>query len=127
MQLHISILIAKALTYLEIVTEHNIDYLDKYVKNGVNIYPGANSVFQNGIHMPLNDINNTIKLEPGNIVERHIIDGDIILLTEDILKYGRKNQPSYIVLIDPKLEGVCMKKIIYIPSFHADFDGDELQ
>lgn len=126
MQLHMSILIAKALTYPEIVTEKNIDHLNSVCQNGVNIYPGANSVFQNGLHVPLNDTNNKIKLECGNIVERHIINGDIMRLNENILKYGRKNQPSYVVLVDPKLKGACMKKTIYVPSFNADFDGDGL-
>lgn len=126
MSLIISIEVAKVLTIPQVVTEKNIDRLNICVANGSNIYPGANSVFRNGINIPLNDTNNKIKLELGNIVERHIIDGDIMLLTEDILKYGRGNQPTYVVEVDPKTIGMSIQKRIHIPHFNADFDGDEI-
>lgn len=125
MQLYISISVAKVLTYPEIVTEHNIDNLNRYIKNGANIYPGANSVSQNGINIRLDDTNNKIKLEPGNIVNRHIISGDFMLLTTDTLIYERGKQPLYAVVVDPKLKGAHIQKTICTPSFHADFDGDE--
>jgi DNA-directed RNA polymerase II subunit RPB1 len=44
-QLGVPIKIAMNLTFPEIVTPHNIDRLQQLVKNGKNVYPGANFVF----------------------------------------------------------------------------------
>jgi len=37
-------LMAKVLTYPEIVTQHNIEFLRKLIRNGPDIHPGANFV-----------------------------------------------------------------------------------
>ena len=43
----IPLMIAKNLTYPEIVTKQNIKYLSQLVKNGRRSYPGANFVIKN--------------------------------------------------------------------------------
>jgi DNA-directed RNA polymerase II subunit RPB1 len=77
--------IAMNLTYPEKVTALNIEKLKKLVENGKYKYPGANSVLK------YNKIEDTIdqcdlrfnetkcEIEYGDVVERHLQDGDIIL------------------------------------------------
>lgn len=80
--------IATNLTFPEVVTPLNIEKLSQLVKNGRDKYPGANFVF------PLSNIDNGKRILPidlryrkekvdlkyGDIVERHIVDGDFVLL-----------------------------------------------
>lgn len=84
----IPLLIAKNLTYPEIVTKHNIKYLSQLVKNGRRSYPGANFVIQNAVDKEGNEsrrifhlkyVEKPVVLRPGDIVERHLINGDIVL------------------------------------------------
>jgi DNA-directed RNA polymerase II subunit RPB1 len=80
--------IAMILTYQEIVTESNIEYLKQHVRNGPFKYPGANYVIETKLLEPGNEIRRTISLrhdnrgyqiKPGDIVERHLINGDFVL------------------------------------------------
>ena len=84
----IPLIIAMNLTYPEIVTKHNIDYLRQLVKNGKKKYPGANFVIKNIVDREGNEAKHIYHLKyvekppvikPGDIVERHLVDGDIVL------------------------------------------------
>ena len=88
-ELGVPIKIAMNLTFPEVVTENNIDRLTKLVRNGSFEYPGANYIIINkgdkkSLNKELNRIDlkyfkKTIKLKPGYIVERHLVDGDPVL------------------------------------------------
>jgi DNA-directed RNA polymerase III subunit RPC1 len=76
--------VAKILTYPERVTSHNIDVLRRAVRSGCDIHPGANFVTSgaSGFKKFLkfgnrNAIADGLKI--GDIVERHIVDGDVVL------------------------------------------------
>lgn len=76
--------VAKILTYPERVTEHNIEVLRSAVRNGCDVHPGANYVTtgSSGFKKYLKFGNRKAvadNLRIGDIVERHIIDGDIVL------------------------------------------------
>lgn len=76
--------VAKVLTYPERVTPHNIDMLRRAVRNGCDVHPGANYVTagSSGFKKFLKFGNRNAVAESlriGDIVERHIIDGDIVL------------------------------------------------
>lgn len=76
--------VAKILTYPERVTAHNIDRLKKAVRNGCDVHPGANYVTagSNGFKKYLKFGNRAAisdGLRIGDIVERHVVDGDIAL------------------------------------------------
>lgn len=80
--------IAKNLTFPEIVTKQNIKFLKSLVRNGTRTYPGANHVIKNSIDDEGNEANNvfklkyihkTIQLKPGDIVERHLMNNDMVL------------------------------------------------
>jgi len=74
--------VAKILTYPERVTIHNINNLKQAVRNGPDVHPGANFMARGENKKFLRFGNrNAIAdgLAMGDVVERHIIDGDIVL------------------------------------------------
>jgi DNA-directed RNA polymerase II subunit RPB1 len=73
--------IAMNLTRPEKVTNFNRDKLYKYVQNGTDVFPGAKSIVRkDGRMISLKHVNtNEIKLYIGDTVNRHLMDGDIIL------------------------------------------------
>lgn len=74
--------IAMNLTFPEIVTPYNRDRLMSYVRNGPNRYPGAKSVHikDSGRSIRLKFVNpEMIDLKDGDVVHRHLIDGDVVL------------------------------------------------
>jgi DNA-directed RNA polymerase subunit A' len=120
-------IVAMELTIPERVTEWNIDWLKSLIKNGSNQYPGANYVFMaNGKKRKVNeDTKEQIieELEPGAIVERHLIDGDISIFNRQpslhrmsIMAHNIKVLPGKSFRLNP---GVCT-------PYNADFDGDEM-
>ena len=81
-ELGVPIKIAINLTYPERVTKYNKERLEKVVKNGPYKHPGAKSVKKedNGMTISLKHIDvNNINLNEGDIVNRHIMDGDVVL------------------------------------------------
>lgn len=84
----IPLVIAMNLTYPEIVTKYNHKYLAQLVKNGRKNYPGANYVIKHTIDSEGNDAKHiyhlkytekTVPLKLGDTVERHLVNGDIVL------------------------------------------------
>lgn len=85
-ELRVPIKIAMKLTKPEIVTPQNIDKLNDLVKNGSDKYPGANYVFPANEEMEpiyLKFSKGKVTLHYGDIVERHIVNGDVVLLTDN--------------------------------------------
>lgn len=74
--------IAKNLTFPETVTSYNRDRLMTYIRNGPSKHPGAKSVFlkDDKRTLSLKFVNpETIDLKEGDIVHRHLINGDVVL------------------------------------------------
>jgi DNA-directed RNA polymerase II subunit RPB1 len=74
--------IATNLTFPEIVNPYNRERLLGYVRNGPDKHPGAKSIYvkRDKTTFRLNYINpDTIDIREGDIVHRHLIDGDIVL------------------------------------------------
>lgn len=77
--------VAKVLTYPERVTPHNVDLLRKAVVNGCDIWPGANFAtigamggFKRFLKFGKRE-EMAAKLAIGDVVERHLRDGDVVL------------------------------------------------
>ena len=73
--------VSKILTYPERVTVNNIEVLKKAVRNGCDIHPGANYVTSAGAGFKKflkfgNRMNIAEGLQIGDVVERHIVDGE---------------------------------------------------
>ena len=126
-------LVAKNLTYPEVVTIHNQMKLKERVRNGLNKWPGANYIIKkekmpdgtsNKFWLKYGNPNdNAHKLRIGDIVERHLEDGDIVLFNRQpslhklsILSHRAKIRPHRTFRLN---ECVCN-------PYNADFDGDEM-
>lgn len=127
-ELGVPVRIAVNITFPEVVNKYNIEELRKLIKNGPDVWPGAkyvkklhDSVTVNLKYADSNKI--TSELKYGDIVHRHLTDGDYILFNR---------QPSL-----HKMSMMCHKVIIMpyqtfrlnvldTPPYNADFDGDEM-
>ncbi|KPI92105.1 DNA-directed RNA polymerase III subunit RPC1 [Papilio xuthus] len=120
--------VAKVLTYPERVFPANIQWLRQLVCNGPDIHPGANYVQQRGLrHKKYLKYGNREKiaheLKCGDIVERHLVDGDVVLFNRQpslhklsIMCHRARVQPQRTFRFN---ECVCT-------PYNADFDGDEM-
>ncbi|MEM0014422.1 MAG: DNA-directed RNA polymerase subunit A', partial [Zestosphaera sp.] len=120
--------VATNLTVPVRVTSWNIEDMRKYVLNGPFKYPGANYVIEpNGRRLDLR-YNKDLKavaegLKPGFIVERHLIDGDIVLFNRQPSLH-RMSIMGHIVKVLP---GRTFRLHLAVcPPYNADFDGDEM-
>ena len=128
----VPIRVALVMTYPERVTKHNLTKLQRYVRNGDKVHPGANFIVkardnrrvvlkiltQKGALGKVADY-----LEIGDVVERHLEDGDIVLFNRQpslhklsILSHRAKIRPWRTFRLN---ECVCN-------PYNADFDGDEM-
>ena len=81
-ELGVPLKIAKNITKPVVVNKINKDFLTKLIQNGPDEYPGAKILEKkNGESITLRYYldRNSIKLEEGDIVHRHMMDGDPIL------------------------------------------------
>ena len=127
-ELGVPIKIAKNLTYPEIVTELNIHRLKSSVINGYDIYPGVKSVkkvYDNSIkNMKHVDLQKTAdELRVGDVVNRHLIDGDIVLFNRQpsLHKMSMMGHRIVVMKADTFRLNVCVTS-----PYNADFDGDEM-
>lgn len=130
-ELRVPVRIAKILTYPEVVTPNNIDKLTELVRNGRDVYPGANFIFPVGSMnsdrrvMPIDlRYRKENKLRFGDIVERQLVDGDVVLLNRQPTLHKLSMMAFKIKVIDDdSLNTFGMSPSVTTP-FNADFDGD---
>ncbi|XP_041117382.1 DNA-directed RNA polymerase III subunit RPC1 isoform X2 [Polyodon spathula] len=120
--------VAKILTYPEKVNKANIDFMRKLVRSGPEVHPGANFIEQRHTNMKRflkygNREKMAQELKFGDTVERHMIDGDIVLFNRQpslhklsIMAHIAKVKPHRTFRFN---ECVCT-------PYNADFDGDEM-
>ncbi|MEK6964382.1 MAG: DNA-directed RNA polymerase subunit A' [Nanoarchaeota archaeon] len=119
--------IAMKLTVPERVTEWNMDYLKEFIKRGAKEYPGSNYIIRpDGRRKKVTDETKEQLLEeiqPGFVVERHLMDGDIALFNRQpslhrmsMMCHRVKVLPGLTLRLNPT---VC-------EPYNADFDGDEM-
>ena len=132
-ELGVPIKIATNITFPEIVTPFNIDKLSKLVRNGRDIYPGANFVYplqslESGkkSKIDLRYRKKSVKLHYGDIVERHIIDGDPVLFNRQPTLHKMSMMCHKVkVIMDESLYTFRLNVSVTTP-YNADFDGDEM-
>ena len=119
--------VARKLTVPETINEWNMAYLKKFVENGPNVYPGANYIIRpDGKRKKITEETKEAALEelqPGYVVERHLMDGDISIFNRQpslhrmsMMCHRVKVLPYKTLRINP---AVCA-------PYNADFDGDEM-
>ena len=125
--------IAMNLTYPVIVNKFNIDELYKYIRNGPNKWPGAKFITKNridkygnkkSVEYSLLNLNlNNNKLEYGDIVHRHLMDGDVCLFNRQPSLHKMSMMAHKIKIMQNK---TFRLNITATNPYNADFDGDEM-
>jgi DNA-directed RNA polymerase II subunit RPB1 len=118
--------IARNLTFPEVVTGYNRDRLMTYIRNGPSKYPGAKSVFLKEENKPfsLKFINpETIDLKEGDIVHRHLIDGDVVLFNRQPSLH-KASMECHRIRVLPY--STFRLNVSATRPYNADFDGDEM-
>jgi DNA-directed RNA polymerase beta' subunit len=106
---------AKVLTREEIVTPYNINLMKKYFSDGVitMVTRGEKTISRDFID----------ELKVGDVVDRNLIDGDIVLINrQPSLHMGSMIAFKTVV---SKSKTICFN-LSNAKSFNADFDGDEM-
>ncbi|KIH46361.1 RNA polymerase Rpb1, domain 2 [Ancylostoma duodenale] len=120
--------IALTLTFPEVVNQYNIDRMRRLILNGCDSHPGANYVIDRvtGVKRLLKYASRetyAASLKFGDVVERHLDDGDIVLFNRQpslhklsIMSHRARILPGRTFRFN---ECVCT-------PYNADFDGDEM-
>ncbi|RUS34443.1 putative RPO31-DNA-directed RNA polymerase III, 160 kd subunit [Jimgerdemannia flammicorona] len=120
-------LVAKILTYPERVFAGNIERLRKAVLNGSDTHPGANYAVVNGLKrvlkFPGSRKSIAADLKIGDIVERHLADGDVVLFNRQPSLH-RLSIMAHYVKVKP-WRTFRFNECVCAP-YNADFDGDEM-
>ena len=125
-ELGVPMKIAKNITRPVVVNDRNRNFLTKLIQNGPDTYPGANRLERlNGDQVSLRYVDrNSIVLEGGDKVHRHMLDGDYVLFNR---------QPSLHKMSMMCHEVKVMKRgdtfrfnVGVTNPYNADFDGDEM-
>jgi DNA-directed RNA polymerase beta' subunit len=123
-QLGVPIDICKNLTFPEKVNSYNKERLTEAVRNGNNTYPGAKSLKKKNsgkiIHFSFIDTAN-IQLEEGDIVNRHLIKGDIVLFNRQPSLHRMSMMQHEVVPLPYK---TFRLNVSVTRPYNADFDGD---
>jgi DNA-directed RNA polymerase subunit A' len=120
--------VARTLTVPMQVTEWNMDLARQLVLNGPEVWPGANYVvYPDGRRVDLRYFRDrrelANKLAPGFIVERHLMNGDIVLFNRQPSLH-RMSIMGHLVRVLP---GRTFRLHLAVcPPYNADFDGDEM-
>jgi len=117
--------IAMNLTFPELVTVYNRDRLMSYIRNGPSKYPGAKSIQTPGdkpISLRYANID-TLELNPGDIVNRHLIDGDVVLFNRQPSLHKGSMECHRIVVLP---YSTFRLNVSATRPYNADFDGDEM-
>ena len=124
----VPVYIATKLTIPEIVTEWNLERMKRLVINGPNEYPGVNYIIRpDGVKIRLDFVEDrqaiADSIEVGYRIERHLLDGDIVLFNRQPSLHQMSIMAHYVRVLPGKTfrlhPSVC-------PPYNADFDGDEM-
>ena len=125
-ELGIPMKIAKNITKPVIVNSYNKNYLTKLVQNGPDIYPGAKILERkNGESITLRYVDrNSIILEDGDKVHRHMMDGDPVIFNRQPTLH-RMSMQCHIARV-MEIGDTFRLNVAVTKPYNADFDGDEM-
>jgi DNA-directed RNA polymerase II subunit RPB1 len=124
-ELGVPMKIAMNLTIPDKVTRFNREQMYKFVQNGADTYPGAKTlVRKDGRMISLKHVNRKeIVLHLGDTVNRHIMDGDIILFNRQPTLH-RMSMMAHRAKVLPF--NTFRLNVSVTAPYNADFDGDEM-
>src|SRR6056297_3131880 len=119
--------VAKEMTQTMNVTERNLEEARRYVSNGPEAHPGANYVKRpDGRRLKVTEKNCeelAEKVELGWEVNRHLIDGDIVIFNRQPSLHRMSIMAHEVVVMPYK---TFRLNTVVCPPYNADFDGDEM-
>ena len=125
--------IAMEITFPEVVTSYNIERLSKLVRNGRYVYPGANFVIQgsnigtaNQREYDMRYRKKSLKLRYGDVVERHLINGDPVLFNRQPSLHKLSMMCHRAKILDDDRFNTFRLNVNVTQPYNADFDGDEM-
>ena len=123
-ELGVPVKIAMNITYPETVNQYTHDKLMRAISNGPTVWPGANTVIKGSVKTTLSDMNkDNILLEDGDIVNRHLMDGDYVLFNRQPSLH-KMSMMGHRVKV---MKGNTFRLNVSVtPPYNADFDGDEM-
>ena len=124
-EIGVPIKIAMNLTVPERVTKYNRSTMYKLIQNGADNYPGAKTIVRkDGRTISLKHVNTKeIVLNLGDIVNRHLMDGDPILFNRQPTLH-RMSMMGHKVKVLPY--NTFRLNVSVTAPYNADFDGDEM-
>ena len=124
-ELGVPLKIAKNITKPVVVNDRNKNFVLKLIQNGPDIHPGAKILEKKtGETISLRHVDRkSIVLENGDIVHRHIMDGDGVLFNRQPTLH-RMSMMCHIVRVMPQGDTFRMNVACTKP-YNADFDGDK--
>ena len=125
-ELGVPLKVALNLTFPEVVNKYNMARLSTYVRNGSFKHPGAKSIkrkIDKGTTSLQHVDTSTISLNEGDIVNRHLIDGDTVLFNRQpsLHKLSMMAHTVRVMAYDTFRLNVSVTT-----PYNADFDGDEM-
>jgi DNA-directed RNA polymerase subunit A' len=119
--------VAREMTQTMNVSERNVDQARQYVQNGPEGHPGANYVKRpDGRRLKVTEKNCeelAEKVGPGWEVNRHLIDGDIVIFNRQPSLHRMSIMAHEVVVMPYK---TFRLNTVVCPPYNADFDGDEM-
>ena len=125
-QLGVPLKIAMNLTKPCVVNKMNKQFLLQLIKNGPDVHPGAKILERkNGENISLRYVDReSITLEDGDIVHRHIMDNDAVLFNRQPTLH-RMSMMCHMAKI-MKEGNTFRMNVGDTKPYNADFDGDEM-
>jgi len=127
-EIAVPVFVAKRMSYPEAVTDFNIERLRNMVRNGPEQHPGAHYIIKpSGFKISLKFIPENedagSKVEIGDIVERHVIDNDVVL-------FNRQPSLHRLSIMAHRVKVLPYRtfrfNVCACNPYNADFDGDEM-
>jgi len=127
--------VARGLTVPLEVTLHNQEVAKELVKRGPTPPPDADSRYRCGVNYLVREDGQRIKVmeknaeacaelvTPGSIVERQLIDGDIVLFNRQPSLHRMSMMAHFVRILPNK---TFRFNLCDCPPYNADFDGDEM-
>jgi DNA-directed RNA polymerase II subunit RPB1 len=125
-QLGIPLKVAKNITFPEVVNKRNKKFLTKLMLNGPNEYPGAKILERkSGDSISLRYVDrNSIELFEGDVVHRHLLDGDPVLFNRQPTLHRMSMMCHFAKIL--KKGDTFRLNVADTKPYNADFDGDEM-
>ena len=119
--------VAMEMTQTLNVTDRNVEEARQYVRNGPEGHPGANYVRRpDGRRLKVTEKNCeelAEKIEPDWEVNRHLVDGDIVIFNRQPSLHRMSIMAHEVVVMPYK---TFRLNTVVCPPYNADFDGDEM-